>query len=235
MSNHPGFYFDIGKKARDLLYKGHIEHPPSQYHGQYLDWSFGVSCEDIAPRLKTVFRFVLPDANKVELQYLHDCGGIAAGVGLSFKPTLSFSTVIGGSLLSVGTELGFNTASRMFTRCNLGLNFNTDFLIASLNLNDMGDTVRASCYHTLNPLTNTAIAAELAHSFSGHSSYVTIGTQHLLFPTTLVKARVSTYGRIGAIIQHELLPNFFITMAAEVETSATKRGAKAGLSVAFRP
>lgn len=52
------------------------------------------------------------------------------------------------------------------------------------------------------PLTRTAIAAELKHSFSNNGSIsdaipttLTVGTQHELFPSTLVKARINTDGK----------------------------------------
>lgn len=79
----------------------------------------------------------------------------------------------------------------------------TDFLFVGGYRNDKGDTLAASYYHSVSPLTNTAVGAELTHSFSSNENTLTIGTQHALDPLTTVKARVNNYGKASALIQHE--------------------------------
>lgn len=70
----------------------------------------------------------------MEVQYLHDFGGITGGVSLAAQPLLNFSCVLGKSLLSIGADLSFDTATTKFAKCNAGFNFNTSILIASLTL-----------------------------------------------------------------------------------------------------
>ncbi|KAF5952662.1 hypothetical protein HYC85_010606 [Camellia sinensis] len=98
------------------------------------------------------------------------------------------------------------TPRRDFTKCNAGLSFTNSDLIASLTLNDKGDSLNASYYHTVNPLTKTAVGAEVIHSFSSSMNTITIGTQHSLDPLTTVKARVNNTRKASALIQHEWRP-----------------------------
>ncbi|THG22583.1 hypothetical protein TEA_013592 [Camellia sinensis var. sinensis] len=195
---------------------------------------------------RTAFRFIIPYQNKartfcqfiallVELQYLHDYVGISAGAGLTTTPLLNFSGVLGSGFFSIGTDISFDVGARQFAKYNAGLSFNTAILITSLTLNDKGDTLRASCHHTISPLTDTAIAAELTHKFLRNETTLTFGTQHAFFPITLVKARASSNGRLGALVQQELFPSFLLTVAGDVDVWDVMRSAKLGLSLAFRP
>lgn len=101
--------------------------------------------------------------------------------------------------------------------------------------NDKGDTLTASYYHIVSPLTNTAVGAELTRSFSSNENTLTIGTQHALDPLTTVKARLNNYGKASALIQHELRPKSLFTISAEVDTRAIEKSAKVGLALALKP
>ncbi|KAG4201880.1 Mitochondrial outer membrane porin of 36 kDa [Gossypium arboreum] len=276
MGKGPGLYSDIGKKARDLLYKDYqADHKftvttytsngvaitsTGTKKGELLladvntqlknknittDVKFDsrsnlfttVTIDEPAPGLKTIFSFVVPDqkSGKVELQYRHEYAGISTGIGLTAKPLVSFSGVIGNDSVSVGTDLSFDTASGNFIKLNAGLNITHSDLIASMTLNDKGDTLTASYYHIVSPLTNTAVGAELTHSFSSNENTLTIGTQHALDPLTTVKARMNNYGRASALIQHEWRPKSLFTISGEVDTRAIEKSAKVGLALALKP
>lgn len=101
--------------------------------------------------------------------------------------------------------------------------------------NDKGDALTASYYHLVSPLSNTAVGAELSHSFSSNENTLTIGTQHALDPLTSVKARVNNYGRASALIQHEWRPKSLFTISGEVDTRAIEKSAKIGLALALKP
>ncbi|KAF8408053.1 hypothetical protein HHK36_007194 [Tetracentron sinense] len=196
-----------------------------------------ITIDEPAPGLKTIFSFIVPDqrSGKVELQYLHDYAGISTSIGLTANPIVNFSGVIGSNIVSVGTDLSFDTATGNFTKCNTGLSFSKADLIASMTLNDKGDTLNASYYHTVSPLTNTTVGAELTHSFSSNENTLTIGTQHALDPLTLVKARVNNYGKASALIQHEWRPKSLFTISGEVDTRAIEKSAKVGLALVLKP
>ncbi|PQQ08677.1 porin [Prunus yedoensis var. nudiflora] len=248
MVKGPGLYLDIGKKARDLLYKDYqsdhkftvttytstgvaISSTGIRKGDLYLgdvstqlknknittdvkvdtdsNLRTTITIDEPAPGLKAIFSFIVPDqrSGKVELQYQHEYAGISTSIGLTANPIVNFS----------------------------GLNFTHADLIASLILNDKADTVTASYYHTVSPLTNTAVGAELSHSFSSNENSLTIGTQHALDPLTTVKGRVNNYGRASALIQHEWRPKSFFTISGEVDTRAIEKSAKIGLALALKP
>nr|KJB30017.1 hypothetical protein B456_005G139100 [Gossypium raimondii] len=255
MGKGPGLYSDIGKKARDLLYKDYqADHKftVTTYtsngvaitstgikKGELLlaDLFATVTVDEPAPGLKTIFSFIVPDqrSGKVELQYQHEYAGISTSIGLNANPLVNFSGVVGNNCVSVGTDLSFDTGSGNFTKLNAGLNFTHSDLIASLTLNDKGDTLNASYYHIVSPLTNTAVGAELTHSFSSNENTLTIGTQHALDPLTTVKARLNNYGRASGLIQHEWRPKSLFTISGEVDTRAIEKSAKVGLALALKP
>ncbi|GFZ17531.1 hypothetical protein Acr_26g0008010 [Actinidia rufa] len=230
MEKSPGIYLHIGKKARELLYKDYTQQPPDSYNVGSFDLSIdlaGQVCE-IVPGLTTAFRFIIPYQNTVELQYMREHVGITSGISLSSKPSFNLSGVTGNSFFSIGTDVSYNTNSMKFAKCNAGLSFNTALVVASLTFDGLRDTFRASCYCNMLPQTNTAIAAEL--KFAGGGSVLTFGTQHGLFTNTMLKARVSSNGKLGALISQQLFPSFFATVAAELRGSP-----KLGLSFSVRP
>jgi voltage-dependent anion channel protein 2 len=276
MAKGPGFYSDIGKAARDLLYKDYqVDHKltlttytangvaitssgtrkgeafladvNTQLKNQNITANIKVdtssnlyttiTINEPAPGLKTILSFTAPDqkSGKIELQYAHEFAGISSSIGLTPSPIANFSGVAGNSTFSVGTDLSFDTAAGDFVKCNAGLSYSTSDLIASLTLNNKGDSITGSYYHTVSPLTNTIVGAELTHSFSSNESTMTIGTQHALDPLTTVKARVDNYGKASGLIQHVWHPKSIFTITGEVDTRAVEKSSKVGLSLALRP
>lgn len=196
-----------------------------------------VTVDEAAPGLKTICSFVVPDqkSGKVELQYLHEHAGISTSIGLTANPIVNFSGVVGTHTLALGTDVSFDTATGNFTKLNGGLSLTNSDLIAALTLNNKGDSLTASYYHTVSPLTNTAVGAELTHCFSSNENTLTIGTQHSLDPLTKVKARADNLGKASALIQHEWRPKSLFTISGEVDTRAIEKSAKIGLAVALKP
>ncbi|EXB30112.1 Mitochondrial outer membrane protein porin of 34 kDa [Morus notabilis] len=276
MGKGPGLYTDIGKKARDLLYKDYqsdhkftittysptgvaitstgtkkgdlfLADVNTQLKNKNITTDIKVdtnsnlfttvTVDEPAPGLKTILSFRLPDqrSGKVELQYLHDYAGITTSVGLTANPVVNFSGVFGTNVVALGTDVSFDSKTGQFTKLNAGLSFSNADLIASLTLNDKGDTLSASYYHTVNLLTNTAVGAEVTHSFSTNENTITVGTQHALDPLTTVKARVNNFGKANALIQHEWRPKSFFTLSGEVDTKAIEKSAKVGLALALKP
>ncbi|CAH9093023.1 unnamed protein product [Cuscuta europaea] len=276
MVKGPGLYSDIGKKARDLLYRDYVaDHKftvttytsngvaitssgvkkgevliadvNTQLKNKNITTDIKVdtnsklyttlTVDEPAPGLKTIFSFIAPDqkSGKVELQYLHEYAGINTSVGLTASPLVNFSGVAGTNNLAVGTDLSFDTASGNFDKINAGLSFSTSDLITSLTLNDKGDKLTASYYHTVRPLTNTTVGAELVHIFSSNENSLTIGTQHALDPLTTVKAKVNNNGKVHALIQHAFRPKSLFTISGEVDTRAIEKSAKIGLALALKP
>ncbi|KAH6822631.1 voltage dependent anion channel 1 [Perilla frutescens var. hirtella] len=193
--------------------------------------------DEPAPGVKAIFSFVAPDqkSGKVELQYLHEYAGISTSLGLAAKPIVNFSGAAGNHKATIGTDISFDTATGNFTKCNAGISVTNTDLIASLILNDKGQSVTASYFHIVSPLTNTTVGAEFTHSFSSNENTLTFGTQHSLDLLTTVKARVNNYGKASALLQHEWRPKSLITISGEVDTRAIEKSAKIGLAVALKP
>lgn len=276
MGKGPGLYTDIGKKARDLLYKDYqLDHKftvttysptgvaitstgtkkgdlfladvNTQLKNKNVTTDIKVdtnsnlfttiTVDEPAPGLKTILSFRLPDqrSGKLELQYLHDYAGINSSIGLTANPIVNFSGTLGTNVVAIGTDLSFDSKTGNFTKCNAGLSFSNADLIASLTLNDKGDALSASYYHTVNSLTNTAVGGEVSHSFSTNENTLTFGAQHALDPLTTVKARVNNLGKASALIQHEWRPKSFFTVSGDVDYKAIDKSAKFGLALALKP
>ncbi|KAK4799220.1 hypothetical protein SAY86_024585 [Trapa natans] len=287
MSKGPGLYADIGKKARDLLYKDYqsdqkftiTTYSPtgvaitstgtkkgqlfiadvntqlkntnittelqckgaSLYSAYNSILSTTIKLDEPAPGLKTIFSFKLPEIWQgnhicfVEVQYLHEYAGICSSIGLTANPVVNFSGVIGTNALTLGTDVSFDTKTGNFTKCNAGFSFSNADLIATLSLNDKGNSLNASYYHIANAMTNTAVGAEVTHSFSTNENNISLGTQHALGPLTTVKARVNTSGKVTALIQHQWRPKSFFTIYGEVDTKSIEKTAKVGLALALKP
>ncbi|XP_058187117.1 mitochondrial outer membrane protein porin of 34 kDa [Rhododendron vialii] len=196
-----------------------------------------ITVDEPCPGLKTILSFKVPDqrSGKLELQYLHDYAGVSSSVGLTANPIVNFSGVVGTNVVALGTDVSFDTKEGNFTKCNAGLSFTNADLIAALTLNDKGETLNASYYHSVRPLTSTAVGGEISHSFSTNENTITAGTQHSLDPFTTVKARVNNFGKVSALIQHEWRPKSLFTISGEVDTKAIDKTAKFGLALALKP
>ncbi|KAJ0452461.1 Mitochondrial outer membrane protein porin of 34 kDa [Helianthus annuus] len=193
--------------------------------------------DELAPGLKTILSFRVPDqrSGKLELQYLHDYAGISTSMGLTANPVVNFSGVVGTNSTAIGTEVSFDTKTGNFTKYNAGISFSNADLIAALTLNDKCETLNASYYHIVKPLTNTSVGAEVNHSFSTNENTITVGTQHALDPLTTVKARINNLGKANALIQHEWRPKSLFTISGEIDTKAVDKSAKFGLALALKP
>jgi voltage-dependent anion channel protein 2 len=276
MGKGPGLYTDIGKIARDLLYKDyHSDHKftittysptgvaitssaikkgdifladvNTQLKNKNVTTDIKVdtssnlfttiTVDEPCPGLKTILSFKVPDqrSGKLELQYLHDYAGVSSSVGLTANPVVNFSGVVGTDVVAIGTDVSFDTKEGTLTKFNAGLSFTNADLIAALTLNDKGETLIASYYHSVRPLTATAVGGEISHSFSTNENTITAGTQHSLDPFTTVKARVNNFGKVSALIQHEWRPKSLFTISGEVDTKAIDKTAKFGLALALKP
>ncbi|XP_057521857.1 mitochondrial outer membrane protein porin of 34 kDa-like [Amaranthus tricolor] len=276
MAKGPGLYSDIGKNARDLLYRDYqtdhkfsittysptgvaitssgtkkgdlfLADVTTQLKKNNVTTDIKVdtnsnllttiSVVEAAPGLKTILSFRVPDqrSGKLELQYLHDYVGICTSVGLTANPIVNFSGVIGTNVLALGTDVTFDSKAGNFTKCNAGLSFSNADLVAALTINDKGDSLNASYYHHINPMSKASVGAEVTHSFSSNKNTVTLGAQHAIDPLTNIKGRINNFGKVSGLIQHEWRPKSLVTISAEVDTRAIEKTAKVGLALALKP
>ncbi|XP_027339293.1 mitochondrial outer membrane protein porin of 36 kDa-like isoform X2 [Abrus precatorius] len=245
MSRYPGLYFDIGKKARDVLHKDYAQQPPIHFNYRFLDWNLDLSCqvEEIVPGVRGLFNCTIPDSGKVELQHLNKYSGFSGSVGLlgdpekGYNPVANISGLIGTRILTLGANLAYDLSTRAISNLNAGLSLSSPYLVASLTLHDNFENVKASCYFEVNPLTKTAIAAEVKYDLlDNETTGVTVGAQHALFPCTLLKARLNSYGKVSALIRQKLGNKFAITVAGELNLNEKdkEKFPKVGVSMALR-
>ncbi|XP_052182597.1 mitochondrial outer membrane protein porin 4 [Diospyros lotus] len=196
-----------------------------------------VTLNNALPSTKAAISFDIPDhkSGKLDVQYFHNHAAINSSIGLNPAPLLEVATAFGNKDLTLGGEIGFDTASASFTKCNAGIGFmKTDFSVALLLL-DKGQTLKASYIHTLNPLNGTVVAAEMTHRLSTFDNSFSIGSSHAINPYTRLKARFSDNGRIAMLCQREWRPNSLVTFSAEYDSKATKAAPKFGLALALKP
>lgn len=166
----------------------------------------------------------------MELQYLHDYAAVTAGTGVianafrGYDPIISFSGVVGSTPISLGADLVYDVSAKTFNRFDAGLSLRLSSVVASVT-------------HTVNPLNQTVVAAELNHSFSINDTIFTMGSQQAIFPSTLLKARVNTKGKVGALIQQQFFQMLSLSIAGEVDFHPNSLNwiPKIGLTIALRP
>lgn len=97
------------------------------------------------------------------------------------------------------------------------------------------DTLRAHCYRPILPLTSTGVAAELTHRFVNNQTTLALGAQHCLFPCMLIKARVTSDGSLGALVQNNIFSALSLSIGAEMNAMDAANTAKLGLALIFNP
>ncbi|KAH1097538.1 hypothetical protein J1N35_014459 [Gossypium stocksii] len=197
--------------------------------------------DEPAPGLKAIFGFRVSDQRfgKIELQYLHEYAEISSSIGLTANPIVNFSSVLGTNVLALSTDILFDTKTENFTKCNAGLSFTNIDLITCLALhvvmNEKDDSINASYYHIVNPLTNIVVGAKVTQSFSTNVNTITVGTQHALDPLTTIKAQVNNTGKASTLIQHEWISKSHFTISGEEDTESIDKSPKVELALALKP
>ncbi|KAL4367719.1 hypothetical protein GQ457_05G010180 [Hibiscus cannabinus] len=232
MGKGPGLYTEIGKKARDLLYK---DYQTDQKFTLTTTSPTGVAITSAGTKKGELF---LADVN-TQLKNRNVTTDIKVDTNSNLLTTITVDEPAPGLKTIFSFRVPDQRSGKIetgnFTKCNAGLSFSNVDLIASLALNEKGDSVNASYYHIVNPLTNTAVGAEVTHSFSTNVNTITVGTQHALDPLTTVKARVNNVGKASALIQHEWRPKSLFTISGEVDTKSIDKSPKVGLALALKP
>eukprot|EP00262_Sarcandra_glabra_P021009 TRINITY_DN85_c0_g1_i1.p1 TRINITY_DN85_c0_g1~~TRINITY_DN85_c0_g1_i1.p1 ORF type:complete len:277 (-),score=47.58 TRINITY_DN85_c0_g1_i1:125-955(-) len=203
----------------------------------YSNVSTTVTVNEIFPRARSAVSFKIPDhkSGKLDVQYFHDHAAINSSIGLTPTPLLELGGAIGSKELSIGAEVGFDTASASITKCNAGIGINKHDMSASVILTDKGETLKASYIHMVNPISGAAVAAEMTHRITTYENSFTIGSSYSLDPCTLVKTRFSDRGKVAVLCQREWRPKSLVTLSAEFDSKAVKESSRFGLAVALKP
>ena len=112
----------------------------------------------------------------------------------------------------------------------------TCYLVAlSSYRGDKGDSLQASYVHHLDLLKKSSVAGEITRRFSTNENTFTIGGSFPVDHLTVVKAKLNNHGKLGALVQHEVIPKSVLTISSEVDTKALDKSPRFGLAIALKP
>lgn len=206
-----------------------------------VDTNFNVSTtvkvRNIVPGAKATFCFRIPDqkSGKLDVRYLHDHFAINSSIGMNTNPVLELAASIGSRKFCGGAEVGFNSTSATFTKCNVGIGFNQHDFSTALILADKGETVKASYVHFLDPTNRSAVAAEMIHRLKTSENSFTFGASHSPDCRTLVKARFGDDCKAAVLCLREWRPKSLLTLSAEYDFKAPVSPSRLGLVLALKP
>ncbi|GLU20127.1 hypothetical protein SLE2022_363400 [Rubroshorea leprosula] len=192
---------------------------------------------EILPSTKTIASFKVPDysSGKLEVQYFHDHATLTTAVGMNQTPAVDVSATIGTPFITFGAEAGYDTTSGSFTKYTAGISVSKPDSCASIIMGDKGDSIKASYVHHLDKLKKSAAVAEITRRFSTNENTFTVGGLYAIDHLTVVKAKLNNHGRLGALLQHEVIPKSLLTISSEVDTKALDKNPRFGLSLALKP
>ncbi|CAO2828176.1 unnamed protein product [Amaranthus hypochondriacus] len=196
-----------------------------------------ITINDVVPSTKTIASFKIPDysSGKLEVLYFHNHATFTTALGLNKNPVVDVTATLGTPTINFGVEAGYDTTSGNFTKYTAGFNLSKPESCASILLGDKGDTVKASYLHHLDQVRKSAAVAEISRRFSTNENTITVGGLYAVDNLTVVKAKLNNHGKLGAVLQHEVIPKSVLTIASEFDTMALDKTPKFGLSLALKP
>ncbi|KAG5535504.1 hypothetical protein RHGRI_023317 [Rhododendron griersonianum] len=192
---------------------------------------------DIIPSTKAIASFKLPDYNsgKLEVQYYHYHGTFTTAAALNQSPVVDISATIGTPTIAFGAEAGYETTSGKFSKYTAGVSVNQPDSCASIILGDKGDSIRASYVYNFDQLKKSSAVGEITRRFSSNENTFTVGGSYAVDNLTLVKTKLNNHGKLGAVLQHELIPKSVLTISSEFDTKALDKTPRFGLALALKP
>lgn len=192
---------------------------------------------EILPSTKAIASLKVPDYNsgKLEVQYFHDHATFTSAIALSQSPCIDVTATIGTPTIAFGAEAGYDTTSGNFTKYTAGISVAKPDSCASIILGDKGDTIKASYIHHLDNLKKSAAVGEITRRFSTNENTFTVGGSYAVDHLTVVKAKLNNHGKLGALLQHEVIPKSLLTISSEVDTKALEKTPRFGLAIALKP
>ncbi|KAG5241532.1 VDAC2.1 family protein [Salix suchowensis] len=192
---------------------------------------------DFLPSTKTIASIKFPDYNsgKLEVQYFHDRASFTTAVALNQSPAIDVTATIGTPTIAFGAEAGYDTTLGSFTKYTAGISVTKPDSYASVILGDKGDSLQASYVHHLDLLKKSSVAGEITRRFSTNENTFTIGGSFPVDHLTVVKAKLNNHGKLGALVQHEVIPKSVLTISSEVDTKALDKSPRFGLAIALKP
>ena len=88
--------------------------------------------------------------------------------------------------------------------------------------------------HHLDHLKSVGVA-EVTRRLSLNENTFTVGASYAVDPSTVVKTRLNSHGKLGALLQHELMQKSVLTVSSEFDTKALDKSPRLGLALALKP
>ncbi|KAB2004736.1 hypothetical protein ES319_D11G220400v1 [Gossypium barbadense] len=192
---------------------------------------------DILPSTKTIASFKVPDYNagKLEVQYFHHHATFTTTIALYKTPVVDATATIGTPSIAFGAEAGYDPTKGNFTKYTAGISVTKPDSCASIILGDKGDSIKASYVHYLDNLKKSAAVGEIRRKFSTNENTFTVGGAYAVDHLTLIKAKLNNHGRLGALLQHEVIPKSLLTVSGELDTKSLDKSPRLGLAFALKP
>ncbi|KAK6923963.1 Eukaryotic porin/Tom40, partial [Dillenia turbinata] len=184
-----------------------------------------LTLHEVLPSTKAIASFKVPDYNssKLEVQYFHHHATFTSRVALNQSPAVDLSATIGTPTIAFGAEAAYETTSGSFTKYTAGISVTKPDSSASIVLGDKGNTIRASYVHHVDLLKKSAVVGEITRRFSTNENTFTVGGLYAVDPLTVVKTKLNNHGKLGALLQHELIPKSVLTISGEIDTKALEK------------
>ena len=182
-----------------------------------------------------LFKFIYFFLWQLEVQYFHDHATLTTAVALNQSPAIDVSATIGTPSIAFGAEAGYDTTTGNFTKYTAGLSVAKPESSTSIILGYKGDSIKASYVHHLDQFKKSAAIGEITRKFSTNENTFTVGGSYAIDSLTVVKAKLNNHGKLGAFLQHEVIPKSVLTVSGEVDTKALDKNPKFGLAIALRP
>ncbi|KAL2906462.1 Mitochondrial outer membrane protein porin 2 [Bienertia sinuspersici] len=177
-----------------------------------------ITVADIVPSTKVITSIKLPDlsSHKLEVQYFHHHATVTSAVTLNKNPIVDLTATLGTPAIAFGVEAGYDTTSGNFTKYTAGVNVSKPESCASIVLGDKGDTIKATYLHHLDQLKKSAAVAEISRRFSTNENTFTVGGLYAVDDLTVVKAKLSNHGKLGAVLHHQVIPKSMVTISSDL-------------------
>eukprot|EP00743_Colponemidia_sp_Colp-15_P000094 GILK01000109.1.p1 GENE.GILK01000109.1~~GILK01000109.1.p1 ORF type:complete len:288 (-),score=48.99 GILK01000109.1:270-1133(-) len=172
----------------------------------------------------------------VGVEYKHDLARVKATVDLANGPTISTSLVSGRSGVLVGADASYNTEKGQLTNYNgaLGYNFGDNvFLLQTKTVGDkMAGQLSASYFHLVNK--GLRVGGDFGYTLHNNAKIFTLGTQYTLDPTSAVKAKVDSEGKVCVHFQNKINSGVTFGLSTQLDaTNFSNDSTKLGFSLTF--
>ncbi|KAF2316237.1 hypothetical protein GH714_041578 [Hevea brasiliensis] len=228
MGKGPGLYTEIGKKARDLLYK---DYQTDQKFTITTYSPTGVAITSTGVKKGDLF---LADVN-TQLKNKNITTDVKVDTDSNLFTTITFDEPAPG----LKAILSFRVPDQRSGKVEIQYLHDYAAVSSSIGL-------------TPNPIVNfsgvigtnvASLGTDLSFdtqtgNFTKCNAGLSYSNADLIASLTLndkVKARVNNLGRVSALIQHEWRPKSFFTLSGEVDSKAIEKSAKFGLALALKP